>query len=64
MFQGHLKSTFSAGVIGVLWLISYGFIFSGTGGVEIIDKNGYYPYMKSLVDGIAAIPGYEKGVSQ
>ncbi|XP_063678821.1 phospholipase A2 group XV-like [Bolinopsis microptera] len=37
--------------------------FGGTGGVENIDKNGYYPYMKAVVDGIAAIPGYERGVN-
>jgi len=37
--------------------------FGGTGGIENIDKNGYYPYMKAVVDGIAAIPGYEKGVN-
>eukprot|EP00116_Pleurobrachia_bachei_P011917 sb/3472179/ len=37
--------------------------FGGTGGVECIDKNCYYPYFKAMIDGITAIPGYVKGVN-
>lgn len=37
--------------------------FGGTAGIECLDKNCYYPYFKSMVEGIATIPGYVRGVN-